>query len=65
MDKCAEDDNRTHGHEDHSSTTRQDGNMQITLAVLITCHQCADCIIGLKFHTKMQYSADCELVIMY
>ncbi|XP_045909554.1 striated muscle preferentially expressed protein kinase [Micropterus dolomieu] len=22
MDKCAEDDNRTHGHEDHSSTTR-------------------------------------------
>ncbi|XP_044073360.1 striated muscle preferentially expressed protein kinase isoform X2 [Siniperca chuatsi] len=22
MDKCAEDDNRTHGHEDHSNTTR-------------------------------------------
>lgn len=31
MDKCAEDDNRTHGHEDHSNTTRQERNVLIVL----------------------------------
>lgn len=53
MDKCAEDDNRTHGHEDHSNTTRQERNMQITTAVFFIFLSVINVLIVLKI-TKIK-----------